>query len=130
MKETKNKLISIDAPAGTRTYRFDVKTSVDGTEYLVIKELRNDNQTGRIMVFGEHIKAFRKGFRRAVRFIKKRQVQRDYPKTYTEWTEEEDYHLKHLYAHNKTIKEIAGALQREPRAINSRLKQLDKLRLL
>ena len=51
----KNKLFSIEVVAGSRTYCFNVKTSVDGTKYLIIKELRDEIKKGQIMVFKEHI---------------------------------------------------------------------------
>lgn len=138
MRALKSKLFSIEIAAGSRTYCFDVKTSVDGTEYLVIKELRDGVKEGQIMIFKEHIQAFRKGLRKAVRFIKKsrsktytvEQLRHEYPKAYATWTQEEDDRLRNLYAQNKPIKELADIFQRKPSAIRSRLKKLDKLGLL
>lgn len=90
------------------------------------------------MIFREHIQEFRKGFRKAVRFIKKsrpktydvEQLRRDYPKAYAPWIQDEDDRLRSLYAQNKPIKGLAGIFQRKPSAIRSRLKKLDKLGLL
>lgn len=138
MRALKSKMFSIKIAAGSRTYCFDVKTSVDGTEYLVIKELRGDIREGQVMIFKEHIRAFRKGFRKAARFIKKNrpktydieQLRRDYPKAYVKWTQDEDDRLRNLYAQSKPIKELASIFQRKPSAIRSRLKKLDKLGLL
>lgn len=138
MTTPKSKLFSIRIAAGSRTYCFDVKTSVEGTKYLVIKELRDDVKGRRLMIFKEHIQAFRKGFRKAVRFIKKsktktynvEQLHHEYPKAYAKWTQEEDSRLRSLYAQNKSVNELAGIFQRKPNAIRSRLKKLDKLGLL
>jgi len=138
MRTPKNKLFSIKIAAGSRTYCFDVKTSVDGTKYLVIKELKGDIKEGQVMIFKEHLRAFRKGFRKAARFIKKsrsktynvEQLHHEYPKAYATWTQEEDDRLRSLYAQNKPIKELADIFQRKPSAIRSRLKKLDKLGLL
>lgn len=131
----KNKLFSIKIAAGSRAYCFDVKTSVDGTNYLVIKELRGDAKEGQVMIFKEHIQEFRKGLRKAVRFVRKsrpkaynvKQLRRGYPKAYARWTEEEDKKLRKLYTQNKAVKELAGVFQRKPSAIRSRLKKMGKL---
>lgn len=90
------------------------------------------------MVFEEYIPEFRKGLRKAARFIKKSQrkiysvdqVRRDYPNAYNLWTEKEEYCLKDLYAQNKAVDEMAAILQRKPSAIRSRLKKLEKLAML
>lgn len=85
-KISKNKLAFIEIAAGSRTYCFDVKTSVDGTKYLIIRELKGEAEKGQVMVFKEHIQAFRKGFRKAVRLMKKSK-----PKTY------DVEQLRHIY---------------------------------
>ncbi|MBI2314770.1 hypothetical protein HYU93_01795 [Candidatus Daviesbacteria bacterium] len=133
-----DKLSSIKIISGSRTYCFDIKTSVEGAKYLVIKELKNNVREGQIMIFEEYFQAFRKGFRKAVRTAKKgdlesydiKQLRSKYPKAYELWAKDEEDSLKELWAHNKTIKEISSILQREPGAIRSRLKKLDKLKLL
>lgn len=138
MKIPESKLFSIKIASGSRTYCFDVKTSVEGTKYLVIKELRDKVKRGQVMIFKEHIQAFRKGFRKAMRFIKKsktktydvEQLRHEYPKAYAAWTQEEDNRLRSLHAQDKSTKELVGIFQRKPSAIRSRLKKLDKLGLL
>lgn len=134
----KSKLFSIKIAAGSRTYYFDIKTSVEGTKYLVIKELRDEVKKEQVIIFEEHIREFRKGFRKAVRFIKKskaktydvEQLRHEYPKAYATWTQEEDNRLGNLYAQDKSIKELAGLFQRKPSAIRSHVRKLDKLRSL
>lgn len=135
LKVSKNKLASIKIEAGSRTYCFDVKTSVDDTKYLVIRELKGETKKGQVMIFKEHIQAFRQGFRKAVRLMKKskpktydvEQLRHIYPKAYVGWTKEEGNKLRTLYAQNKTIKELGGIFQRKPSAIRSRLRKLNKL---
>jgi len=138
MTISKKKLFSKKVSAGSRTYFFDVKISKEGTKCLVIKESGQGNRETQIMVFEEHISEFRKGLKKALRFIKRscrrtyslNQVRRDYPNAYNLWTRKEEYRLKDLYAQNKAISEIAAVLQRKPSAIRSRLKKLEKLAML
>lgn len=135
MRTPKSKAFSIKIAAGSRTYCFDIKTSVEGTAYLVIRELRGNTKEGQVMIFKEHIQAFRKGFGEAVRFVRKsrskaynvEQLRRTYPKAYARWTEEEDKKLRKLYTQDKAVKELAGVFQRKPSAIRSRLRKLEKL---
>lgn len=87
------------------------------------------------MIFKEHVQAFRKGFRKTVRLMKRskpktydvEQLRHTYPRAYAEWTKEEDGKLRGLYARNKTIKELVGIFQRKPSAIRSRPRKLSKL---
>lgn len=133
-----DKLSSIKIISGSRTYYFDVRKSVDGKKYLVIKELQNGIKKGQIMIFEEYFQDFRKGYRKAIRAPRKSRLKAYdieklysiYPKAYELWTKEEEDNLKELWAHNKTIQEISDQLKRKPGAIRSRLKKLDKLKLL
>lgn len=134
----KNKLFSIKTSAGSRDYIFDIKVSVDGIKYLVIKEVREGFKTKQIIIFEEHLQTFYKNFRKSIKFMRNKKtktynieyLRHDYPKAYTIWSRDEDDRLIKLYIHNKTIKEIAFIYQRKPSAVLSRLKKLKKLGLL
>jgi hypothetical protein len=134
MKTQRNELSSIKITSGSRTYYFNIKISVEGTKYLVIKELKNDEKKGQIMIFREYIQDFQKGFKKSLKLMKKGkskaydldQLRRVYPKAYAGWTKEEEDKLKILYSRNKTINELVDIFQRKPGAIHSRLKKLIK----
>lgn len=128
---SRNKLFSNEVLAGSRRYSFEVKESVDGVKYLVVRELRGGSKEGQVMVFEEYALSFLKELRRAVNFMKKRrktydveQIRRDYHKAYTKWTQNEEDYLKNLYTQDKTVNELADIFQRKPSAIRSRLKKL------
>lgn len=126
----RSQLFSIEIIAGSRTYCFYVRKSVDGNKYIVIIELQDGVEKGQIMIFEEYFQDFRKGYRKAIRFVKKDNQELYYPRTYDTWSKGEEYNLMNLWAHNKTIQEIADKLKRGLGAIRSRLKKLDKLKLL
>ncbi len=59
-------------PAGSRTYFFDVRESVEGAKYLTISESREVGDKfkhNRVMIFEEHLLAFNVGLQKAIQFI-------------------------------------------------------------
>jgi len=140
MRDERRELFSEKVLAGSRTYFFDVKESVDGKKYLVINESKGEvgkesYEHRRVMVFEEHILAFHKGLEKALEFMKSginqsyevEQIRRQYPKAYVKWTEDEDMQLKNEYTQGKAISELAVTFQRQPGAIRSRLQKLGLL---
>jgi len=72
MEENKKELFTEKIPAGSRTYYFDVKESVEGTKYLSISESRDSSETfkhNRVMIFKEHLLSFNVGLQKAIQFI-------------------------------------------------------------
>jgi hypothetical protein len=134
MTGKRKELFSEKVIAGSRTYFFDVKESVDGIKYLVISESRQvggeSYEHNRVMVFQEHLEVFNEVFNKAVKFMigedepkayNVEQIRHEYPKAYAKWTEDEDIRLRNEYAQNKTINELAEIFQRKPSAIRTRL---------
>lgn len=140
MTVNKKELFSEKVSAGSRTYFFGVKGSVDGTKYLVISESRQDGgesyKHSRVMVFEEHILLFHEGLKKAIEFIGQKnksktynveQIRQEYAKAYAKWTKDEDIRLRNEYTQGKTINELTLIFQREPGAIRSRLQKLGLL---
>lgn len=121
--------------AGSRIYDFAIKTSVEGTKYLVIKELQGCFKRGQIMIFHEHIMDFIKGLGKSLDYIKDndsksyniKSIRCSYPKAYVKWSSYEDDDLKKMYESGKTIGQLAVIFQRKTGAIWARLKKLDVL---
>jgi len=131
-------LFSIRANAGSRTYFFDVKESQDGSRYLVVSESRQ-NKVGvyehhRVMVFEEHIEEFQLAMTQAIANVRKLRepskanslddVRKVHPKAYEKWTPEDDHHLWALHRSGCSIKELSAEFDRNPGAIESRLRKL------
>jgi hypothetical protein len=53
------------------------------------------------------------------------EIRQAHPRAYEKWTDEEDYQLGQLFRAEKSVKEIARLLQRQPSAIRSRLEKLN-----
>jgi len=122
--------------AGSRTYFFDVKESVNGSRYLKISESRKDPEGefehSRVMVYEEHVEQFLDGVSQAVQFITERgraysveRIRRQYPNAYARWTEADDDFLREAFGQGKAISELAEQFGRQPGAIKSRLRRLD-----
>ncbi len=136
MSDEKQELFSEKVSAGTRTYFFDVKHSKDNVPYLVISESRqvgDDHEHHRVMVFEENLKAFCTGFEKATAFLGVRgkskpynldQIQQRYPKAYERWSSEEDEQLKRKHAEGMSVSDLAKHFLRQPSAIRSRLGKL------
>lgn len=105
--EVKKELFSEKVSAGSRTYFFDVKESVDGVKYLVITESREaveeTRKRNRVMIFQDNMSAFNEEFIKAIEFMfgeneskvySIQEIRQKYPKAYERWTEKEDVHLK------------------------------------
>ena len=129
--------------AGSRTYFFDVRESMDGMKCLVISEFRHAtgeaHDRHRVLVFEEHLVAFNEGLKEAVRFVtgadkpkaySVAHIRREHPRAYEKWTEEEDLRLAREYEHSEgraMINALAKAFGRQPGAIRSRLRKLGVL---
>lgn len=53
-------------------------------------------------------------------------IQHEYPKAYHLWTEEDERSLLQNYQQGERIEQLAKQLQRQPGAIRSRLRKIDK----
>ena len=135
MDQEREELYSEKLCAGSRTYFFDMKESVDGTKYLTIRESRKGSgesyEGSWIMVFEEDLSGFCNSVRRSVEFAIGAQktsyveeMRRKHPKAYSNWTAEEDATLTSEHAQGKTIDQLAREFQRQPGAIRSRLRKL------
>jgi hypothetical protein len=51
-------------------------------------------------------------------------IRQAYPRAYEKWTDEEDEQLRQKHLDGAGVNELAGILQRQPRAIKSRLRRL------
>jgi hypothetical protein len=51
-------------------------------------------------------------------------IRQQYPRAYEKWTEEEDMQLRQKYHEGVRVKELATLLQRQPGAIEARLRKL------
>ena len=140
MTVNKKELFSEKVSAGSLTYFFGVKGSVDGTKYLVISESRQDGgesyKHSRVMIFEEHILVFHEGLKKALKFMETKnksytynvgQMGNAYTKAYAKWTEDEDIRLRNEYIKGKTMSELTNISQRNPGAIRSRLKKVGLL---
>jgi len=151
MGESKKELFSDKVIAGSRTYYFDLKESVQGAKYLVISESKENEQRSfdhhRVMVFEEHLLDFYKSFRNAISYFVKHDdfplieeqiieeketysvdsIRTSHPKAYSKWTNDEDDLLARLHSEGKSITEIAERLQRQQGAIRSRLQKIGLL---
>ncbi len=133
--------------AGSRTYVFDVQETVAGDRYMVISESRQTDggfEHQRVMVFDEHMEKFSEAFDQALWVMVRREahaapapavpatsqayqveeIRHQYPKAYEKWTSAEDEQLKREYQSGLSISALAALFQRQPSAIQSRLKKL------
>jgi len=135
METRREELFSTNVAAGSRTYFFDVKESVNGDKYLTISESRKDSEGGfehsRVMVYQEYIERFVDGVNQAIGFMtgaekaySVERIRQQYPKAYARWTEEEDRFLTEAWKQNMAIDELAGQFGRRPGAVQSRLRKL------
>lgn len=73
MVEERKELFSEKVSASSRTYFFDVKESAGGAKYLAITESKKSGEgtfdRRQIMVFQEHLSAFKDGLEKAEQFI-------------------------------------------------------------
>jgi hypothetical protein len=133
--ESHSELFSTRVQAGSRTYFFDLKQSQDGGRYLTISELcqgKAGKEHHRVMVFEEHIKAFRQALTDALSRIAEPEgksysvevIRKEYPNAYAAWSDEDDQRLCSLYEAGCDINELAGVFHRKPDAIQSRLRKL------
>ena len=126
--------------AGSRTYFFDVKESAEGKKYLVISESRpvaeNPHEHTRVMVFEEHIHAFRAALETALQHFQPpekpksyrvEQIRQQHQKAYVKWTEDDDTRLRAEFTKGKTTPELVSSFQRNKGAIRSRLAKLGLL---
>ena len=135
-KEEKEEGNRIRILAGNRTYFFDIKLSQNGERYLVISESERVDtayQHDRVMVFEEHLEAFRAGLEKAITFLEVpsqpksyslEKIRQKYPRAYEKWSSEEDEQLKIKHSTGLGASELAKCFGRQPSAIRSRLTKL------
>jgi hypothetical protein len=131
---TRKELFSERVHAGSRTYFFDVKEATDGTRYLSISEYQpkgEERDHRRVMVFAEHVPAFRAAVERVTDWLQNKKVpdfvaatRQKHPKAYEPWTMEDDERLRDRYQEGFDIPALARVFQRKEGAIESRLKRL------
>lgn len=119
-----------------KTYFIDVNQKYNGQKYLSISENRQVNNTDYpkygVQIFEEDINTIIEEIRFAFQNVesnekpkcKMYETKKRYANAYTPWIEEEDTLLKNLFNQGKKIREISNALQRNPGAINSRIRKL------
>lgn len=72
-QQPRKELFKEKVTAGSRTYFFDVKESLNGSKYLTINEAKkvgDKNEYNRIMIFENQIPAFTEGFKKVYNFMK------------------------------------------------------------
>lgn len=73
MRYKKEELFSEKVYAGSRTYFFDVKESIEGIKYLRITESKKGDKKhkrNQIIIFQEYLDAFVEGFNKVINFIR------------------------------------------------------------
>lgn len=131
-------IFSSKVAAGSRTYFVDLLRAAPGDKYLKISESRERQQGthehDRVMVFEEHLPEFLHALTEAVPFMRHtpppsaiEALRKAQPRAYAKWTVEEDARLRGMFGGGKSPDEIAGALQRQRGAVQSRLRKLGLL---
>lgn len=123
--------------ADSRTYIFEIRKSAIGRDYLRITEERIKSGKPilrqRIIVFDEHIASFLDAMNEALLEAgmnvlqdtkRVREIRNSYPKAYEKWSVEDDTNLREAYSKCKDIRTLADTFQRQPGAIESRLRKL------
>jgi hypothetical protein len=121
----------------TRSIYFDIKEAENGTNYLVISEVKTkeDGSTDRRQIFifeNEIAEVAAKVTSSLVNFTRKEstrdaniaKAKEKYANAYEPWSKKEDAELALLYKQGKNTMTIAETLQRQPGAITIRLEKL------
>ncbi len=134
----KQTLYTTSVESKTRTFYFDIKEAENGSNYLVISEVKTkeDGSTERRQIFifeneiaqvaskvtSSLVNFTRKETTRAAKIAKAKQK---YANAYEPWTKKEDADLALLYKQGNNTMTISEELQRQPGAITIRLEKLN-----
>lgn len=115
-----------------RSFQFDVRTSQDGSRYLVIVEesgLPEPRQRSQITLLPEHLAGFQRCLREAIAAMSGEAVEAPKPpdRQGEKWSADEEEYVLDEFASGTKVAEIAGAVFRNRGAIRSRLKKLQIL---
>ena len=114
-------------------YSFLICQSESGCNYLTISSNQNGNPTASIIITQDTIQDFCNelietmnllGWQHNLKNRSINDIKQQYQKAYEKWTIEEEQVLVNKFEHGLSIKEIAAILERQPGAINSRLRKL------
>lgn len=107
------------------SFYIDTKRS-DRGEWVQITETRPSGHRQSIVLEKEHAEAFVRELLKAVSEIGAAEVDaaEGRPRSYAEWSDDEDTSVRFLYGIGCSISEIALILQRERGAVRSRLRKL------
>ena len=137
-----NQLFNQKVTAKGRTYFINLKLTVENKKYIVINEIKRKadgtSETSRVMLFEDCFIDFMNAFNDVVKYngqSKKKTINEDdlaklretYPNAYTPWTEEDDKNLESLFSYGKSTEELSEFFQRQPGAIEARVKKLNLL---
>lgn len=128
---------------GNRTYYFDIKESENGAYYIKVsesKQIGNEIEKYRILVFEEDIEDFEKSISRLITQLKKfkspetefnektynvEEIRTKHKRAYLPWSVEDDEKLELLYCEGQTVKQLSQIFERKEGAIRSRIKKLE-----
>ena len=129
-----NTFNSAGVVAGSRRYRFAVKTNRAGQRYLVITEESSNNNPHvrkRVVVFQRHMQKFRKAFLKSAKQVEPKlkafdveKIRETYPNAYRPWRPDDDQRLIAKFKEGLDVIELAKLFQRGPGGIQSRLQLL------
>ena len=104
-----------------------------GYNYLTISSNQKNNSTAQIIITQDTIQEFYDelietinllGWQYNLNISRMDNIKKQYKKAYEKWTIEEEKILVNKFEHGLSTKEIAAILERQPGAINSRLRKL------
>jgi len=138
MSETRTAIFSERVAAGRLSYFLDVRESSTGKVYLSLAQSRRSAgdvwEQERILVFEDHLPAFRKALNTALRIISREtgarrradleELRKTHPKAFARWAQEEEGRLTRSFGSGRTPEELAVELGRTPRAVELHLQKL------
>ena len=133
----KQSLFTTSVESKTRRFYFDIKAAENGSNYLIISEVKtkNDGTTERRQIFifeNEIAQVASKVTSSLVNFTRKEttrdariaRAKQKYANAYEPWTKKEDADLALLFKQGNNTMTISEELQRQPGAITIRLEKL------
>jgi hypothetical protein len=133
----KQSLYTTSVESKTRSFYFDIKEAENGSNYLIISEVKtkNDGTTERRQIFifeNEIAQVASKVTSSLVNFTRKEttrdariaRAKQKYANAYEPWTKKEDADLALLFKQGNNTMTISEELQRQPGAITIRLEKL------
>jgi len=134
----KQSLYTTTVESKTRKFYFDIKEAENGSNYLVISEVKTkeDGTTDRRQIFifeSEIAEVAAKISSSLVNFTRKEttreariaRAKQKYPNAYEPWTKKQDADLALLHKQGNNTMTISEEMQRQPGAIISRLEKLN-----